>query len=394
MNFITDIGMPPLIEEFKSYGGIVIILKEREKLKDEISYTFDNNVLKLSVKSLKKVEDFDKIFDVFSSLSIDNIDYFFPFNEKKFKLYFDFCKKHKIKTNIKESYVKNSKKDIARKLVTSHFKDIMFSKLVDIEIEKFKYPCILKPIVGNGSEDVLKVLNKDEMKNLIKEKDLNKYFVEEFIEGKEISVEAIHYKGNHLIYGVTGKIKYNNSFVEAGHISDYYKLSEKDINKILKIYDILNYDDTVSHTEFILTNDDIVMVESHPRLGGDLIPSLYEEKFSENLYKIIVKCLCKKLEKIEELKELSVYKFSYFPIPNSLPSKINMNEEIINELKQNFDIDLVIQNFKNDTDIKRVPIHSFDRPLTLRGSSNLADIDYKLNLIDEFCNKKIYKREY
>lgn len=34
-NFIIDIGMPLLVEELKSYGGNVVILKERENMTED-----------------------------------------------------------------------------------------------------------------------------------------------------------------------------------------------------------------------------------------------------------------------------------------------------------------------------------------------------------------------
>ncbi|WP_392434505.1 hypothetical protein ACF3OI_07270 [Finegoldia magna] len=109
-NFIIDIGMPPLVEELKSYKGNVVILKEREKMTEDSVYDYEDNVLKIYMKSLNKIDDFDKAMNIINECGIDHIDYIFPFNERKYEVYFEFINKYNLKSNLKENYVKNSKK--------------------------------------------------------------------------------------------------------------------------------------------------------------------------------------------------------------------------------------------------------------------------------------------
>lgn len=394
-NFIIDIGMPPLVEELKSYKGNVVILKERENMTEDYVYDYEDNVLKIYMKSLNKIDDFDKAMNIINECGIDHIDYIFPFNERKYEVYFEFINKYNIKSNLKENYVKNSKKVVGRKIVNDCFNDVMNSELKDINVDEFVIPCIIKPIVGNGSTDITKINTREELLSFIKNNEVSKYFAEKFIDGKEISIEAIHFNNKHLIYGITRKVKYENSFVEAGHVADYYQLNNKQVEKVMKIYDILGYNDTVSHTEFMLLNDDIVMVESHPRLGGDLIPSFYENKFNENMYEIFVKCLMGKLESVEELQDLKNTMFSIFPIPDYFPSIIELSEENKNDLRTEFGVDILVQSKDNGTLITDLPEDSFDRPLTLRASlDKTIDVDSHMQSIIEYCNTNVFKKQH
>lgn len=395
LNFIIDISMPPLIDELKAYGGFVIILKEKNQLEEDLSHSCVDNVIKIYSKSLAKISDFDKVMELLKNVyQLNDIDYIFPFNELKFKIYYEFINKYHLKSNLKASYVQNCEKIMSRKLINLVFNDVIADKLINIDIDNFKYPAIIKPIFGNGSTNILKVNSKSEMKQVLKTIKIEDYFVETFINGIEISIEAIHYAGKHLIYGITRKLKYPNSFVEAGHIADQYQLTQNQLNKVLKIFNLLEYDNTLSHTEFMLMDDDIIMIESHSRLGGDLIPSFYEEKFSHSadMYHIFVKCLMGDLNYVDELKKLNKTKFSLFPIPTKFPAQIYLDTEVETQLKERFNINLLIQNKVNGSDINISPLDSFDRPLTLRGEIDTnINIDQHIVEINDFCQKNIFK---
>lgn len=82
LNFIIDIGMPPLITELKAYGGYVIVLKEKNKLEEDLSHSCVDNVIKIYSKSLANISDFDKVMELLKNIyQLNNIDYIFPFNE-------------------------------------------------------------------------------------------------------------------------------------------------------------------------------------------------------------------------------------------------------------------------------------------------------------------------
>ncbi|HEM3560241.1 TPA: acetyl-CoA carboxylase biotin carboxylase subunit family protein [Streptococcus suis] len=140
---------------------------------------------------------------------------------------------------------------------------------------------ILKPVDGTGSRSIYKVdeLNVEEMANQVELSD-ETFIIEKFIDGEEFSIEAISVKGQHHIYGITKKLKNYETFVEIGHIVPAkISIALKDtINDYIgKLLSILKVTDGPTHTEIIITNDqEIHVVETHFRLGGDMISELYK----------------------------------------------------------------------------------------------------------------------
>lgn len=222
-------------------------------------------------------------------------------------------------------------------------------------------------------------------------KEITNYYIEEFIDGKEISVEAYHLKGEHFIYGVTTKLKYPSTVVEAGHISNIVKLTDEQTNDLYKIYNSLEYTETVSHTEVIITKQGLFYVESHPRLGGDLVPTLTLPEFQNNFYEEVMRI---SLGDAEEIKRITQHtkRLSLFPYPTSLPATFTYKKEVIEHLKKEFNAYIVIPLFKNGCTLTHKPESSYDRPLSLAievGSE--SDISKKISEILRFCKSNFFE---
>lgn len=145
----------------------------------------------------------------------------------------------------------------------------------------FNYPVILKPRDNSGSRGVIYCNDISDLKIAFAETKLftkkEDILVEEFIEGKEYSIESLHFGGNTRVIQYTEKITtplpYN---VELGHnqpanisLETKYK-----INKIIsKISNVLGFSNCASHTELKISNRGIFVIETSPRLGGDYITS-------------------------------------------------------------------------------------------------------------------------
>lgn len=102
--------------------------------------------------------------------------------------------------------------------------------------------------------------------------------VEQYIEGREISVEGISQKGEHQILTITDKITTGAPhFVELGHSepsSLSFDIQAKVENVTLKILDVVGMSNGASHTEFRITEKgDIYLIEIGSRMGGDFIGS-------------------------------------------------------------------------------------------------------------------------
>ena len=144
------------------------------------------------------------------------------------------------------------------------------------------YPLIVKPSDRSGSLGVTKVLSPEELAPAV-EKAISVSFkkqamVEEFIEGREISVEFISYKGTHFPLQITDKVT-----TEAPHFVEleHHQPSTLSDDMFAKIYDItktalnaLGLTNSASHAEYKITPEGrITVMEIGGRMGGDFIGS-------------------------------------------------------------------------------------------------------------------------
>lgn len=152
----------------------------------------------------------------------------------------------------------------------------------NFQLTGFKYPLIVKPTDRSGSRGVEKVLDSDQLTEAIKraqnESFEHKAIVEEFVTGREISVESISYAGRHHILQITDKVTTGAPyFVELEHHQP--SSLPQDIQKRVKVI-VLNALDALqikygaSHSELKITEDgDIRVIEIGARMGGDFIGS-------------------------------------------------------------------------------------------------------------------------
>jgi biotin carboxylase len=150
------------------------------------------------------------------------------------------------------------------------------------QIKGFKFPLIVKPTDRSGSRGVEKVLDPVQLEEAIcraqKESFENKAIIEEFVTGREISVESISYHGEHYILQITDKVTTGAPFfVELEHhqpstLSDEIKDKIKAVVK--HALDALCIQYGASHSELKITEDgDIRVIEIGARMGGDFIGS-------------------------------------------------------------------------------------------------------------------------
>ncbi|MDL2227870.1 ATP-grasp domain-containing protein [Bacteroidales bacterium OttesenSCG-928-K03] len=151
------------------------------------------------------------------------------------------------------------------------------------DIIDMDFPLIVKPIDSGGSRGVTEVKNKMELKKAINRalsySKTHKAIVEQFIDGREFSVEFISHKGKHYLLSITDKITTGKPyFVELEHhqpaaisINDWNKI--RDITE--QMLDALEITDSPSHTEIKMDNNtgDFYIIEMGPRMGGDYITS-------------------------------------------------------------------------------------------------------------------------
>lgn len=146
----------------------------------------------------------------------------------------------------------------------------------------FTFPVIVKPTDRSGSRGVEKVERQEDLQEAITracaESFQQKAVIEEFVEGREISVESISFKGKHYILQITDKVTTEAPFfVELEHhqpstLPDDTKQRVKSI--VLNALDALHIQYGASHAELKITEDgDIRVIEIGARMGGDFIGS-------------------------------------------------------------------------------------------------------------------------
>lgn len=159
---------------------------------------------------------------------------------------------------------------------------IMISDVGQTNNIKLAYPLIVKPVDRSGSLGVAKVGNKRELESAVqaalKCSFCKQVIVEEYIEGREISVEFISYNGRHYPLQITDKVTTEAPhFVELEHHQPA-DLSHQMYEKIYALTDkaltALGLTNGASHSEYRITEDGrIFVMEIGGRMGGDFIGS-------------------------------------------------------------------------------------------------------------------------
>ena len=178
-----------------------------------------------------------------------------------------------------KSYVREKTKNIdgLGKLKNSV---VPFSELKSIS----HFPCVIKPIVGSAKKGVNFIENQKSLDNLVIPEDIKKYdfLIEQYIVGREVSVESLSFHGKHQVVQITDKLTTGAPhFVELGHLQPT-SLSNEVIDKIHNliplILDSVGFTNGASHTEMKITpNNEIYLIEINPRGGGDEISNTLVE---------------------------------------------------------------------------------------------------------------------
>lgn len=161
----------------------------------------------------------------------------------------------------------------------------LFQRVKDaksVDIEKFRFPIIVKPVDSGGSQGITKLENKEGLKEAldyaIEHSRTKEAIVEEFIEGREFSVEYLSCKGKHYNLQITDKVTSGAPhFIEVSHHqpADLSESQRIEIKKVVeKGLTALKIENSPSHTEIKMTpQGELYIIEIGARMGGDNITS-------------------------------------------------------------------------------------------------------------------------
>lgn len=147
--------------------------------------------------------------------------------------------------------------------------------------EKWHWPLIVKPTDRSGSRAVCRVTDKNQLVRAVHDamdaSFAKEAIVEEFVTGKEVSVEAISWKGKHFILQITDKVTTDEHFVEIAHHQPSL-LPERVQKRIRAVVEnaltALHIENGASHSELKITSSgDLKIMEIGARMGGGFIGS-------------------------------------------------------------------------------------------------------------------------
>lgn len=162
----------------------------------------------------------------------------------------------------------------------------LISEISEVDEYECNFPLIVKPIDRSGSRGITKVNSFEELEKAITYSQSFSFtknvLIEEFIPGREFSVESISSLGKHKVLQVTEKFTSGHpNYIETAHLAParITKNEKKSIvDLITKALDSLDISFGPSHSEIKLkANGDISIIEIGSRMGGDFIGSFLVE---------------------------------------------------------------------------------------------------------------------
>lgn len=186
-----------------------------------------------------------------------------------------------------KAHLNGTKYDVLISLHDKYYVRLLTNDIEGLEVPQYYkwegddkgiYPCVVKPCVGRAKLGVTFVQDSHEFQKAIEYASINEnadILVEEYILGKELSVESISYHGEHFVLQITDKDSSSAPhFVELGHHQPANipsEIKEKIYNVIPKLLSNIGYTDGASHIEVKYNGYELYLIEANLRGGGDEI---------------------------------------------------------------------------------------------------------------------------
>ena len=151
-----------------------------------------------------------------------------------------------------------------------------------IDVLGMHYPIIVKPLDSGGSQGITKLDSsvglEDALRFAFDRSRSEQAIVEEFVDGREFSVEALSHYGKHYILQITDKVTSGvPHFIEMQHhqpANITIEVADRIKAMVEKALTALKIENSPSHTEIKLNSKgELYIIEIGARLGGDFITS-------------------------------------------------------------------------------------------------------------------------
>ncbi|WP_168350672.1 ATP-grasp domain-containing protein [Ligilactobacillus murinus] len=281
-----DISFRGYILKEIHHAGVEIILVTENRISWEKEFVDEYYELSLEKNNLE---------DVIKSLKRIKADGIFTYMEPLIEITATLAKALGLNFISESSSHKVRDKYLMRKcFVDANMNVPKFKRCRDISeiesaIQSVGFPCVIKPVKGFSSINILKVRSEEDLdvipvllRNGLDEMGIeSEYLVEEYISGKEISIEGILQGKKFIRLGITEKFKtLEPYFEELGHIEPLNldpALEDIIENEILKGVNELGLQNCAVHAELRIEKGVPYVIEIGARLGGDKIPFLVEK---------------------------------------------------------------------------------------------------------------------
>lgn len=277
------------LDKSKFKGYRIHIFKEKWVYVDEkdAEFTIDKNDFSVTVNNEKIT--FDCVFNAIHGT---------PGEDGLMQAYFELLQIPQTSCDYYQAALTFNKRDLLSvlkpygiKSATSYYLNLGDEIKQDEILAKVGLPCFVKPNKSGSSFGISKVKTKDEFLYAIANayKEDNEIIIESFLDGTEVSVGVINYKGEIVVLPITEIVSENDFFdYEAKYLGKSQeitpaRISEEIADKIRtvakKAYTILKMTG-FSRSEFIIVNDEPFMLEMNTIPGlttESLIPQQAKE---------------------------------------------------------------------------------------------------------------------
>jgi biotin carboxylase len=202
------------------------------------------------------------------------------------------------KFSVREKLAEHSIQQPAFKLATTNTE-------LQQAVDQIGFPVLIKPSDGYGSQNITCVPSQEDLCPFI---DLfssylpcktdygfgvvanDRLLVEQYIQGSVIGCDTFTQNGKHVFLGINEKI-FNPipSFAIKGGCFPSKNFDEEKIKQyVFKILDLLNFNCGAAHTEILVNDKGLFLVEINPRLVGAYIPLLIGYAFERSIHEDLV----------------------------------------------------------------------------------------------------------
>ena len=200
------------------------------------------------------------------------------------------------------------------------------------DVDGLNFPVVVKPRDNSGSRGVMVCRDQNQLAWAFNEAlaftKMDSVLVEEFIEGQEYSIEALHQGGKNWVVQFTEKTTtpypYN---VEMGHFqpATLPEMVKDEIRLIIdKISAALHFENCASHTELKINSRGIFVIETSPRSGGDMISShLVPLSTGINMEELLLRMAVGETISVPQATEGMVSCIRYLQLPEGVVSDIS-----------------------------------------------------------------------